>query len=113
MAQRLHDINKRSVKEEKAKDKFNTQLRQMEDAALKAYADDISRGNDISTQSFNAVIRANLAGASSSKPVDPLLPPKDVLEEREELLKGELIGNFVGCGYKSIIHSFNHSFVHS
>lgn len=55
----------------------------MEDAAMKAYADDLSRGGDISSQSFNVMV----AGGSSAKPVDPLLPPMDLLEEREELLK--------------------------
>lgn len=89
VAQRLHDINKRSVKEERAKDKFNAQLRQMEDAAMKAYADDLSRGGDISSQSFNVVMRGGDAG--SSKPVDPMLPPVDLLEEREKVLNSKCV----------------------
>lgn len=80
------------MKDEKEKDKFNQQLRQMEDAALKSYAGDISRGGDITTQSFNAVLR-DFAGPSgtSSKPVDPLLPPVDVLEERQQEIKSKSI----------------------
>lgn len=72
---------KKSIKDEKAKDKVNIQMKQMEDAALKAYAADISRGGDITTQSFNAVIRSGVSSGPSNKPVDPLMPPADLFED--------------------------------
>lgn len=63
----------------------------MEEAALKSYASDISRGGDITTQSFNAVIKNADTSAGMSRPVDPLLPPVDVLEDRDEIQRGAKI----------------------
>lgn len=60
----------------------------MEDAALKAYAIDISRGGDITTQTFNAVLKdVGSSSGTSSKPVDPLLPPIDMLGDQQYNLK--------------------------
>lgn len=61
----------------------------MEEAALKSYASDICRGGDITTQSFNAVLKNADASGGISRPVDPMLPPIDVFEEREESQRGK------------------------
>lgn len=74
-------------------------MRQMEDAAMKAYAADISRGGDITTQTLNAMVAATTAEAEEAsvtahqavpgpsalprRAIDPMLPPIDVLEEEE------------------------------
>lgn len=74
-------------------------MRQMEDAAMKAYAADISRGGDITTQALNAMVAATTAEAEQAsvtanqavpgpsalprRAIDPLLPPVDVLEDEE------------------------------
>lgn len=88
------------------------QLKQMEDAAMKAYALDISRGGDITTQQLNATVAAatadyedEVATASTAAPthrtapgpsaiprraIDPLLPPIDVLEDEERAKKAKM-----------------------
>lgn len=74
-------------------------MRQMEEAALKAYASDICRGGDITTQEMNTMVAVATAEAEQAfepiaqivpgpsalprRPVDPLLPPVDVLEDEE------------------------------
>lgn len=74
-------------------------MRQMEDAAMKAYAADICRGGDITTQSLNAVVAAAAAeveqdsvqtsrttpgpSAMPRRAIDPMLPPIDVMEIEE------------------------------
>lgn len=84
----------------------------MEDAAMKAYALDISRGGDITTQQLNATVAAatadyedEVATASTAAPthrtapgpsaiprraIDPLLPPIDVLEDEERAKKAKM-----------------------
>lgn len=82
----------------------------MEEAALKAYAQDISRGGDITTQQLNATVAAATAAyedevATASAPthrsapgpsaiptraIDPLLPPIDVLEDEERAKKAKM-----------------------
>lgn len=85
------------------------QLKQMEDAALKAYAQDISRGGDITTQQLNATVAAANAdyedevaatapthrtapgpSAIPTRAIDPLLPPIDVLEDEERAKKAKM-----------------------
>lgn len=83
-------------------------MRQMEEAAMKAYAQDISRGGDITTQELNAAVaaaeanyedEAATATTSRSAPgpsaiptraIDPLLPPIDVLEDEERAKRAKM-----------------------
>lgn len=82
-------------------------MRQMEEAALKAYAQDISRGGDITTQELNAAVAAAAANyedeaatatnrsapgpsAIPTRAIDPLLPPIDVLEDEERAKRAKM-----------------------
>lgn len=79
----------------------------MEEAALKAYAQDISRGGDITTQELNAAVAAAAANyedeaatatnrlapgpsAIPTRAIDPLLPPIDVLEDEERAKRAKM-----------------------
>lgn len=104
---KLQEIGKRSQKEAKERQKIDIQMRQMEDAALKAYAQDISRGGDITTQELNAAVAAAEAGyeieaatatnrsvpgpsAIPTRAIDPMLPPIDVLEDEERAKRAKM-----------------------
>lgn len=82
-------------------------MRQMEDAAMRAYAQDISRGGDITTQELNAAVAAAAASyddesstatnrtapgpsAIPTRAIDPLLPPIDVLEDEERAKRAKM-----------------------
>lgn len=82
-------------------------MRQMEDAAMKAYAQDISRGADITTQEMNAAAAAAVASfedesatatnrtapgpsAIPTRAIDPMLPPIDVLEDEERAKRAKM-----------------------
>lgn len=97
VAKKLSDIARKSQKDEKERKKMDQHMRQMEDAALKAYAQDIARGGDITTQEMSTALAAATAAheeaASSSQPlagpsarvarnVDPMLKglPEDLVE---------------------------------
>lgn len=106
VAKKLVEIGRKSEKDAKERQKVDQQIRQMEDAALKAYAQDIARGGDISTQEMNASVAAataafeeqSTASSSSSsrqgigpsamppRKVDPMLQglPEDFLEIEEK-----------------------------
>ncbi|KAJ6649790.1 WW domain-binding protein 4 [Pseudolycoriella hygida] len=71
----------------------------MEDAAMKAYAADISRGADMTSQAINAFAALQESSAEATvkthsqmpgpsalpaRAIDPLMPPIDVLEEEEQ-----------------------------
>lgn len=75
-------------------------MRQMEDAAMKAYSLDIANCSDITSRSINNAVSAAARAAAedetiqttSTRPgpsalparaIDPLLPPVDILEEEE------------------------------
>lgn len=111
VAKKLQDIGKKSQKEEKERQKVDMQLRQMEDAALKAYAQDINRGGDITTQALNAAVAAAAASyedeaatathrtapgpsAIPTRAIDPMLPPIDVatnvLEDEERAKRAKM-----------------------
>lgn len=107
VAKKLYEIGKKSQKEEKERQKADMQLRQMEDAAMKAYAQDISRGGDITTQELNAAVAAATANyeeeasmathravpgpsAIPTRAIDPLLPPVDVLEDEERAKRAKM-----------------------
>lgn len=68
VAKRLSEISKQSAKDERAQEKVDQQLRQMEDAAMRAYAGDISRGADMTSRAIAAfnTIAGLPNGASSS-----------------------------------------------
>lgn len=99
VSKKLTDIGRKSIQDEKERKKIDLQMKQMEDAALKAYANDISRGGDMTTQSLNAMVAAASANfgecsvnATQSVPgpsalprhaIDPMLPPLDVMDEEE------------------------------
>lgn len=82
-------------------------MRQMEEAAMKAYAQDIHRGGDITTQELNAAVAAaeanyedeattatnRMAPGPSAIPkraIDPMLPPIDVLEDEERAKRAKM-----------------------
>ena len=110
VAKKLQDISKKSIKDEKARQKVDMQMKQMEDAAMKAYAQDISRGADITTQQLNAAVAAANANyqdeveaatathrtapgpsAIPRRAIDPMLPPIDVLEDEERAKKAKMM----------------------
>lgn len=113
VADKLTEIGKKSLKDEKERQKVDIQMRQMEDAALKAYSADISRGGDITTQALNAMVAFTTAEAEQisvtanqavpgpsalpRRAIDPLLPPIDVLED-EERSKREKMKRKAGSG---------------
>lgn len=69
VAKRLSEISKQSAKDERAQEKVDQQLRQMEDAAMRAYAGDISRGADMTSRAiaaFNVAAGVPTASVSSS-----------------------------------------------
>lgn len=92
---------------------MDIQMRQMEDAAMKAYQEDISRGGDLTTQALNAMVAATAAAAEEvsvtahqavpgpsaipRRAIDPMLPPVDVLED-EERSKREKMKRKAGSG---------------
>ncbi|XP_055709787.1 WW domain-binding protein 4 isoform X2 [Phlebotomus papatasi] len=94
---RISEISKKAAKDEKNRKKMDIELKKMEEAAMAAYAQDISRNADMTSQNINRTLREagvqlDGAGASTSraeevpavverrKPVDPLLPPIDPQE---------------------------------
>lgn len=54
VAKRLDEISKQSAQDERAQQKVDQQMRQMEDAANRAYAADISRGADMTSRAIAA-----------------------------------------------------------
>lgn len=112
----MQDISKKSLKDEKERQKVDIQFKKMEEAALKAYAQDISRGADITTREMNAAVAAiataptaddypdqsamvaaapthrNAPGPSAipTRAIDPLLPPIDVLGDEERAKKAKM-----------------------
>lgn len=52
MAKRITEISRQSTKNEKAKQKFDSEFKKMEDAAMKAYMKDCSTYGDISSSAY-------------------------------------------------------------
>ncbi|XP_055681270.1 WW domain-binding protein 4 [Lutzomyia longipalpis] len=95
---RISDISKKAAKDEKSRKKMDIELKKMEEAAMAAYAQDISRNADMTSQNINRTLKEAgldaesiaVPGTSAAateemprvrmKPVDPLLPPVDVQE---------------------------------
>lgn len=98
VAKRITELSKQSIKDEKAKQKVDQQIRQMEDAAMRAYSADISRGADMTSKAINAFQALQESSEEASvkttghtpgpsalpaRAIDPLMPPIDVLEDEE------------------------------
>lgn len=107
VAKKLYDIGRKSQKDERERQKMDAQFRQMEDAALKAYAKDIKRAGDITTQELNAQVAAATAAAFQeesstndmpgpslmpTRKIDPMLQglPEDFMEEEEKEKRAKL-----------------------
>ena len=113
VAKRITEISKKSIKDEKAKQKVDMQIRQMEDAAMRAYTADIHSGADMTSRAIRALNAATESATTSDgndridttmtvstngsvpgpaalprNAIDPLMPPVDILEE-EEMAKRE------------------------
>lgn len=65
MAKRLTEISRQSAKDDRAQQKMDQQMRQMEDAAMRAYAGDISRGADMTSRAI-AAFNGNAGGSAST-----------------------------------------------
>lgn len=107
VAKKLYEIGRKSQKDERERQKMDAQFRQMEDAAFKAYAKDISRAGDITTQELNAQVAAATAAAFQeesstndtpgpslmpTRKIDPMLQglPEDFMEEEEKEKRAKL-----------------------
>lgn len=66
MAKRLSEISRQSAKDDRAQQKVDQQMRQMEDAAMRAYAGDISRGADMTSRAI-ASFNVMAGGGSASR----------------------------------------------
>lgn len=64
VAKRLTEISRQSAKDDRAQQKIDQQMRQMEDAAMRAYAGDVSRGADMTSRAIAAF--NGIAGGSGS-----------------------------------------------
>lgn len=117
VAKKLVEISRKSFKDEKERKKTDQHMRQMEDAAMKAYAQDIARGGDITTQELNAELAAataaqedqatssqQLPGPSARLPrnVDPMLKglPEDFMEAEEKAKRAKQGKRAKGDGSK-------------
>lgn len=65
VAKRLNEISRQSAKDDRAQQKMDQQMRQMEDAAMRAYAGDISRGADMTSRAI-AAFNGMAGGVSAS-----------------------------------------------
>lgn len=76
MSKRISEISRTSAKNERDQQKMDIQLRKMEEAARAAYAEDISRNGDISSQDHNnrALAAATAAAAAGGSAIGPSLP---------------------------------------
>lgn len=124
VAKRISDISKKSAKDEKAQQKVDLQMRQMEAAAMKAYENDILRGGDLTTDSLRTLAAAQSAAieecsvnttqsmpgpsALPARAIDPLMPPIDVLED-EERAKRERMKRKAGSSSNKLGASNEHS----
>lgn len=82
VAKRITDISRNSEKSEQEKRKMDAEIRKMEEAAMRSYAQDIHSRGDLTARSINAVMTAGVGPSTSSastsadstkyKQVDPL-----------------------------------------
>ncbi|KAH8271060.1 hypothetical protein KR018_005837, partial [Drosophila ironensis] len=78
VAKRITDISRSSEKSERERQKMDAEIRKMEEAAMKSYAQDVHARGDMTARSINTVMRATASGSSSStahkfgRQVDPM-----------------------------------------
>lgn len=91
VAKRITDISRSSEKSEREKQKMNMEIRKMEEAAMKSYAQDIhGHHGDMTARSINTVLGVNAASTSSGKQgfgrqrqIDPMRLEGDSDEEED------------------------------
>ena len=66
MAKRITDISRNSEKAEQEKRKMDAELRKMEEAAMRSYAQDIHSRGDLTAKSINTFMTASVAPSTSS-----------------------------------------------
>ncbi|XP_020798939.1 WW domain-binding protein 4 isoform X2 [Drosophila serrata] len=66
VAKRITDISRSSEKSERERQKMDAEIRKMEEAAMKSYAQDVHAHGDMTARSINTVMRATAAAASSA-----------------------------------------------
>ncbi|XP_036329519.1 WW domain-binding protein 4-like [Rhagoletis pomonella] len=94
VANRITDISRNSEKAERERKKMDAEIRKMEEAAMRSYAQDIHGGRDFTARTINAVLDAsNTAGTSArstsavvcrGKQVDPVRLPGNSDDEDED-----------------------------
>ncbi|TMW49077.1 hypothetical protein DOY81_005852, partial [Sarcophaga bullata] len=66
VAKRITDISRNSEKAEQEKRKMDIELRKMEEAAMRSYAQDIHSRGDLTAKSINTFMTANVGPSTSS-----------------------------------------------
>ncbi|KAH8412225.1 hypothetical protein KR009_000542, partial [Drosophila setifemur] len=66
VAKRITDISRSSEKSERERQKMDAEIRKMEEAAMKSYAQDVHSRGDMTARSINTVMRATSANSASS-----------------------------------------------
>ncbi|EDV57281.2 WW domain-binding protein 4 [Drosophila erecta] len=81
VAKRITDISRNSEKSERERQKMDAEIRKMEEAAMKSYAQDVHSRGDMTARSINTVMRATASASASgaahssagrSRQVDPM-----------------------------------------
>lgn len=73
VSKRISDISRSSAKNEREQQKMDLHLRKMEEGARLAYAEDICRNADLSTQSYNRAL--NAAATATTKADASIIGP--------------------------------------
>ncbi|KAM7354323.1 uncharacterized protein ACRADG_006046 [Cochliomyia hominivorax] len=68
VAKRITEISRNSEKSEQEKRKMDAEIRKMEEAAMRSYAQDIHSRGDLTARSINAVMTAGVGPSTSSAP---------------------------------------------
>ncbi|XP_070071687.1 WW domain-binding protein 4 [Drosophila takahashii] len=66
VAKRITDISRSSEKAERERQKMDADIRKMEEAAMKSYAQDVHSRGDMTARSINTVMRATASSSASS-----------------------------------------------
>ncbi|KAH8323398.1 hypothetical protein KR067_007385, partial [Drosophila pandora] len=66
VAKRITDISRSSEKSERERQKMDAEIRKMEEAAMKSYAQDVHARGDMTARSISTVMRATASASSSS-----------------------------------------------
>ncbi|XP_054743398.1 WW domain-binding protein 4 [Anastrepha obliqua] len=94
VAKRITDISRNSEKAERERKKMDAEIRKMEEAAMRSYAQDIHIGGDFTARTINAVLDATTTtgtvtaststAAGRGKQVDPVRLPGNSDDEDED-----------------------------